>query len=129
MVRISFSNKHSIAIPRIQLLNIGNMSGLRSRVVLITGAVSSIGRATALSFAQSGSKLALITMKDTTKENEGFHNSNKLEKISQECKSLGATDIHTGQYDLGKREGCRAALEETADRFRGMYYLFTLNHI
>ena len=105
------------------------MSGLRSRVVLITGAVSSIGRATALSFAQSGSKLALISMKDATKENEGLHNSKKLEKISQECKSLGATDIYTGQYDLAKREGCRAALEETADRFRGRYYLFVLNCI
>ena len=95
------------------------MSGLRSRVVLITGAVSCIGRATALSFAQSGAKLALISMKDGTKESEGFHNSKKLEKISQECKSLGATDIYTGQYDLGKREGCRDALEETAERFRG----------
>ena len=100
------------------------MSGLRSRVVLITGAVSCIGRATALSFAQSGSKVALIAMKkEPIEDHEVLHTSKKLEKISHECKNLGCADIHTGQYDLTKREGCRAALEETVERFRGIVIL------
>ena len=92
------------------------MTGLRSRVVLITGAVSCIGRATALAFAKCGSKLALVAMK---KESEDT--LKKLERISHECNMLGAADIHTGQYDLSKRDGCRVALEEAVERFRGMY--------
>ena len=96
------------------------MSGLRSRVVLITGAVSCIGRATALSFAKSGSKLALVAMKRESRESEGVHTLKKLEKISHECKILGAADVHTGQYDLSQRDGCRVALEEAVTRFRGV---------
>ena len=105
------------------------MTGLRSRVVLITGAASCIGRATALSFAQSGAKLALIAMKKGVVDDatEGSYSYKKLEKISQECKNLGASDIHTGCYDLTKREGCRSALEEMGDKFRGMNsYLFRI---
>ena len=97
------------------------MTGLRSRVVLITGAVSCIGRATALSFAKCGSKLALVAMKRKTEDSECLYTSKQLEKISHECKILGAADIHTGQYDLSKREGCRVALEEAVERFRGEY--------
>ena len=95
------------------------MSGLRSRVVLITGAASYIGRATALSFAKCGSKLGLVEMINKNDAPNSNLTSKKLEKISEECKHLGAADIHMVQCDLTKRENCRSALEEIVNRFRG----------
>ena len=93
------------------------MSGLRSRVILITGAVSRIGRASALSFARSGAKLALVELRKQTEEVE--HTFKKLERISQECMSLGAADVHICHYDISTREGCRSVVEESVERFRG----------
>ena len=102
--------------------DIFTMAGLRSRVVLITGATSCIGRSTALSFAKIGAKLALVGMntKDTDSK-EAAYESERLEKIYQECKHVGAADIHIGQYDVTNRDGCRIALEEATERFRGKY--------
>ena len=96
------------------------MTGLRSRVVLITGAVSRIGRATALSFAKSGAKLALVGLKREAEDSEELHASKKLGEIAKECQNLGAADVHIGQYDVSKREGCRSAIEEALERFRGI---------
>ena len=99
------------------------MTGLRSRVVLITGAVSRIGRATALSFAKSGAKLALIGLKREAEDSsEELHASKKLGEIAKECQNLGAADVHIGQYDVSKREGCRSAIEEALERFRGTIF-------
>ena len=96
------------------------MAGLRSRVVLITGATSCIGRSTALSFAEIGAKLALVGIKTKDADSkEAAHESERLEKISHECKHVGAADIHIGQYDVTNRDGCRTALEEATERFRG----------
>lgn len=95
------------------------MSGLRSRVVLITGAASYIGRATALSFAKCGSKLGLVDMTNNNGDLNSSLTSKRLEKISDECKHLGAADIHMVQCDLNKREDCRSALEDIVNRFRG----------
>ena len=98
------------------------MAGLRSRVILITGATSCIGRSTALSFAEIGAKLALVGMKTKdTDSKEASYESQRLEKISEECKHLGAADIHIGQYDVTNRDGCRIALEEATESFRGKY--------
>ena len=98
------------------------MAGLRSRVILITGATSCIGRSTALSFAQIGAKLALVGMKTKdTDSKEASYESQRLEKISEECKHLGAADVHIGQYDVTNRDGCRIALEEATESFRGKY--------
>ena len=98
------------------------MAGLRSRVVLITGATSCIGRSTALSFAEIGAKLALVGMKTMdTDSKEASYESQRLGKISEECKHVGAADIHIGQYDVTNQDGCRVALEEATERFRGNY--------
>ena len=98
------------------------MAGLRSRVVLITGATSYIGRSTALSFAEIGAKLALVGMKTKdTDSKEASYESERLEKISEECIHVGAADIHIGEYDVTNRDGCRIALEEATERFRGKY--------
>ena len=98
------------------------MVGLRSRVVLITGATSCIGRSTALSFVEIGAKLALVGMKpQDTDSKEASYESQRLEKISEECKHLGAADVHIGQYDVTNRDGCRIALEEATESFRGKY--------
>ena len=94
------------------------MSGLRSRVILITGAVSRIGRASALSFARSGAKLALVELKKQS-ESEVEHTVKKLHRISQECMSVGAADVHICHNDISTREGCRSAVEEAVERFRG----------
>ena len=102
--------------------DIFTMAGLRSRVVLITGATSCIGRSTALSFAEIGAKLALVGMKtNDTDTKEASYESQRLQKISEECKHVGAADIHIGQYDVTNQDGCRVALEEATERFRGNY--------
>lgn len=53
------------------------MSCLSGKIVLITGASSGIGRATAIHFAQLGAKLALTG-----------RNVSNLEKVSKECESV-----------------------------------------
>jgi len=88
------------------------MAGLRSRVVLITGASSALGRATALSFAKQGAKLALVEHQKIHMEefytplhkNEGnscnLHTTYKLKRISAECKNLG---LESSNGSFGKK--------------------------
>ena len=81
------------------------MTGLRSRVVLITGAVSRIGRATALSFAKSGAKLALIGLKREAEDSEELHASKKLGEIARVLVGLEKNlSIVTGQFKLKREE-------------------------
>jgi len=105
------------------------MAGLRSRVVLITGASSALGRATALSFAKQGAKLALVEHQKIHMEefytplhkNEGnscnLHTTYKLKRISAECKNLGASDVYFCQYDVTSRDGAREVFEKVTERF------------
>ena len=84
------------------------MSGLEGKVVLITGASSGIGAATAIEFAQKRCRLALVA-----------RNTEKLEKVKLECQGAGATDVIICSHDLSTTEHCDLALNETTDHFNG----------
>ena len=79
--------------------------------MLITGASSALGRATALAFSKHGAKLALVEHQIFHTEefftplhkNEGnscnLHLTYKLKRISNECKNLGnSTDDEMINY-------------------------------
>jgi NAD(P)-dependent dehydrogenase (short-subunit alcohol dehydrogenase family) len=79
-------------------------SGLKDKVVLITGAASGIGRATASAFAKEGSHLALLDV-----------NEKGLQVFREEIKATGvraigiATDLSTA---IGVNDGIGRALAE-----------------
>ena len=84
------------------------MSGLKEKVVLITGSSSGIGAATAIVFAHKGSRLSLVA-----------RNTEKLEDIAAKCRNAGSPDVLIGSHDLSSFEACDTALKETIDHFKG----------
>jgi 3-oxoacyl-[acyl-carrier protein] reductase len=68
-------------------------TGLSGKSVLITGAASGIGRATALAFAREGASVALID-----------RNESQLEATAQEARDLGVRVV-TAVADLGAAVG------------------------
>ena len=70
---------------------------LKGAVVAITGASSGIGEATALAFAQRGSRLAL-----------GARRLDRLNAIAQRCREKGSPDVSTRRLDVGRRADARA---------------------
>ena len=78
---------------------------LRDRVVLITGALTRIGRATAIAFAQEGSKLVL----------SGRHEETGRELVRQ-LRSLGA-EAHFVQADVRLEGNVRYLVEFIVSRF------------
>jgi 3-oxoacyl-[acyl-carrier protein] reductase len=57
--------------------------------VLITGASSGIGRATAHAFAKIGARLFLVARR-----------GDRLREVADECKSKGAANVQVGSFDL-----------------------------
>ena len=86
------------------------MTGLKDRVVLITGSSSGIGAATALEFATKGSRLSLVA-----------RNIEKLEEVADKCRKAGSPDVLICSYDLESLEACDAALKDTTNHFNGNY--------
>lgn len=68
--------------------------------ILITGASSGIGAATALAFAKAGSRLLL-----------GARRVERLKKISEECKKLGATDALYHYLDVADTKSVNEFVE------------------
>jgi NAD(P)-dependent dehydrogenase (short-subunit alcohol dehydrogenase family) len=81
------------------------MQALHGKVVLITGASSGIGRATALRLASLGARLGLAA-----------RTAAKLEGVAREVTALGAEALVL-PTDVADRDQCRWAVEATADRF------------
>ncbi|MBX3567896.1 MAG: SDR family oxidoreductase [Rhizobiaceae bacterium] len=75
-------------------------TGLKGKVVLITGAASGIGRATSLAFANEGAELRLVDM-----DKAG------LQETAQAAQSAGVA-VKTGVADLSTAEGVEHALTE-----------------
>jgi len=85
------------------------MSGLKDKVVLVTGASSGIGKGTATHMAGLGCKLALVA-----------RNGEALAKVAEECKELGSPDVLVAPHDLSVEEECVKSIEETVQHFGGL---------
>jgi short-subunit dehydrogenase len=72
---------------------------LKGGVVVITGASSGIGAATALAFARAHSRLEL-----------GARRLEKLEAVAEKCRRAGAADVHVQHVDVGSRAAARALI-------------------
>src|SRR5689334_11962942 len=70
---------------------------LKGAVVLITGASSGIGAATALAFARAGARLEL-----------GARRLEKVQEVAEQCREAGAPAAHARQVDVGSRAAARA---------------------
>lgn len=62
--------------------------------VWITGASSGIGASCACKYAQEGARLVLTSS-----------SAERLEKVAEQCRSLGASDVTVLPFDLSKAEG------------------------
>ncbi|WP_088954238.1 SDR family NAD(P)-dependent oxidoreductase [Variovorax sp. HW608] len=82
-------------------------SGLKGKVVLITGAAKGIGRSTALAFAREGSDLGLI---DIDEEN--------LSTLASEASELGVRAEYA-VADLSTDEGMSRGVEKILQAYRG----------
>ena len=70
---------------------------LKGAVVVVTGASSGIGEATAMAFARRGALLEL-----------GARRLEKLNAVAQRCRAAGAPDVTVHLLDVGQRASARA---------------------
>jgi NAD(P)-dependent dehydrogenase (short-subunit alcohol dehydrogenase family) len=82
-------------------------TGLKGKVVLITGAGKGIGRATALAFAKEGAHLALIDL-----------DKPELDKVKKEAEALGVK-VSLSNSDLGSEKGVTGGIKEVLGAFGG----------
>jgi len=75
---------------------------LKGAVVVITGASSGIGAATALAFAGRGAKLEL-----------GARRLDRLEKVASRCRQAGSPEVNVRHVDVGQRGDARAFVAAT----------------
>ncbi len=78
---------------------------LKDAVVVITGASSGIGRATAMRFAKRGARLMLAA-----------RNGTALEAVADQCRAAG-TDVQTLAVDTADKDAVNLLAERTAERF------------
>lgn len=77
----------------------------KDKVVIVTGASSGIGRATALAFAQNGSKVVLVARSEE-----------RLNQVAQEITKTGSESL-VCVTDVTKEEECKKMVEATIARF------------
>jgi NADP-dependent 3-hydroxy acid dehydrogenase YdfG len=70
---------------------------LKNSVVLITGASSGIGEATALAFAKKGARLALCARR-----------LERLQTVAKRCREAGSPKVTTKRVDVSRRTEARA---------------------
>jgi short-subunit dehydrogenase len=78
---------------------------MKDKVVIITGASSGIGLATAKEFARRGSKVVMAA-----------RNEEKLEKIETELKNRGC-EAYAVKTDVTIQENCRNLIEKTVEKY------------
>ncbi len=89
-----------------------NRSPLAGAKVLITGASSGIGAATAEAFAAQGASLILVARREA-----------KLREIAERCRDLGASAVECSQLDVGNVESVDEFFKVHADKLRGLSHL------
>lgn len=85
---------------QISSLNFGN------KVVLITGASSGIGAATAVHFAKKGAKLSICG-----------RNQDNLNKVAEECRKVGADPL-TVVTDITSKNDCDELIKKTIGHYK-----------
>jgi len=78
---------------------------MRDKVVLVTGASSGIGKATALRFASAGAKLVIAA-----------RSLDKLKEVAEEITALG-TEVVTVQADVANESDCQNLILSAVDTF------------
>jgi len=78
---------------------------LKGAVVVITGASSGIGAATALAFAKRGARLEL-----------GGRRMDRLDAVAQKCREAGSPDVNVRHLDVGRDGEARAFIAATLRR-------------
>ncbi|SFB76915.1 Short-chain dehydrogenase [Nocardioides terrae] len=86
-----------------------NGAGERARRVLITGASSGVGRATAHRLAGEGARLVLAS-----------RSQDVLEEVADECRARGARDVLVCATDVGEREAVERLFAEAESRYGGL---------
>ena len=82
------------------------MTGDASRVVVVTGASSGIGRETALRYAERGSSVVVAARSEDT-----------LSKVAEECRAAGAADVLAMPTDIAEADDVGRLFEEAIGRF------------
>jgi NAD(P)-dependent dehydrogenase (short-subunit alcohol dehydrogenase family) len=82
--------------------------GLSSKVVLVTGASTGMGRASALLLAREGARLALASQ-----------TAARLDQTADDCRALGA-EVECWAADLASRDAPPAVVAEARERFGGI---------
>jgi len=88
-------------------------TGIRGKVVVITGGTSGIGKGTALLFAKEGAKVVIVTA----------HSVKKAEQCVQEIKALGAEAIFI-QCDVSNEKQVEAMVAKTVAEFGSLDFAF-----
>jgi short-subunit dehydrogenase len=78
---------------------------LKGAVVVITGASSGIGAATAVAFAKRGARLELAARR-----------MDRLNAVAQKCREAGSPEVNVRHVDVGQRGEARALIAATLRR-------------
>ena len=85
---------------------------LKEKWVLITGASSGFGAAAAKAFAAEGAKLLL-----------GARRTDRLEKVADEAKKAGASEVHFHFLDVAKTDSVQTFLDWTKEKTSSLHTL------
>ncbi len=87
-------------------------SGLRNKVIIVTGGTGGIGRATALRFAQEGARVAIWDV-----------NESAGEAVVKELKDAGTADALFRKVNVTDAASAQAGVEEVLARWQSIYGL------